>query len=377
MKFRLIKYIQVTDVPVHHNNDMQTIQLDDYSIQIGDVWATLNTFLLDKKYSKIAIIVDENTHQHCLPIVEKNVPNVEFLKIKISAGEQHKTLETCQNIWQQMMELGLNRNALTINLGGGVIGDMGGFCASIFKRGMDFLQMPTTLLSQVDASIGGKLGIDFMQVKNSIGIFNNPQAVLIAPEFLKTLPFNEIRSGFAEIIKHTLIDNAEQWAALQFINDLQIVDWPTYLAPSLQIKKRIVEEDPFEKGIRKALNFGHTIGHAIEGWALETPEPLLHGEAIAIGMISEAWLSHQLVGLPMESVQQIAQFILSTYEPYPLKESAFDDFLHLMSKDKKNDNEAINFTLIQPIGKAIINQTASREMIVESLHFYNQCRLAK
>jgi 3-dehydroquinate synthase len=218
---------------------MKTIQLDDYNIQIGDIWSTFNTFLKERNYSKIAILVDDNTHQHCLPILEKNTPDFDFLKIKISAGEQHKNIETCQNIWQQMMELGMNRNALIINLGGGVIGDMGGFSASTFKRGMDFLQMPTTLLSQVDASIGGKLGIDFMQVKNSIGLFKNPQAVFIAPEFLQTLPFNEIRSGFGEIIKHTLIDNAEQWANLQSITDLSKVEWPTYLAPSLHIKKRL------------------------------------------------------------------------------------------------------------------------------------------
>jgi 3-dehydroquinate synthase len=351
---------------------MKTIQLDDYNIQIGDIWSTLNTFLKERNYSKIAVLVDDNTHQHCLPILEKNAPNFNFLIIKIAAGEQHKNLETCQKIWQRMMELGLNRNALTINLGGGVIGDMGGFCASTFKRGMDFLQMPTTLLSQVDASIGGKLGIDFMQVKNSIGLFKNPQAVLIAPEFLQTLPFDEIRSGFGEIIKHTLIDNAKQWANLQAITDLTKVDWPTYLAPSLQIKKRIVEVDPFEKGIRKALNFGHTIGHAIEGWALETEKPLLHGEAIAIGMICEAWLSHQVVGLPMTAVDEIVAFISRIYEFYPLNETAFPDFLHLMTKDKKNENEAINFTMIQPVGKAVINQTAAKELILKSLRFYNE-----
>jgi len=351
---------------------MEIIQLDDYNILIGDVWSTLNTFLKESSYSKMAILIDENIEEFCLPIFKKNTPNFDFLKIKINSGEQHKNLETCQNIWQQMMALDLNRNALMINLGGGVIGDMGGFCASTFKRGMDFLQMPTTLLSQVDASIGGKLGIDFMQVKNSIGLFNNPRAVLIVPEFLKTLPFNEIRSGFAEIIKHTLIDNAEQWDALQSIQDLKKVDWPAYLSPSLYIKKRIVDEDPFEKGIRKALNFGHTVGHAIEGWALETSKPLLHGEAIAIGMICEAWLSHKVVGLPMEAVEQIVHFILKIYKPYHLPESAFEDYIHLMKKDKKNESAAINFTMIQPIGKGMINQTAAQDLIIESLNFYNQ-----
>lgn len=350
---------------------MKSIKLEEYTISIGAVFGQLKTFLQERSYTQIAVLVDDNTEQYCFPLLQKELPSTAFKKIKIPEGEQHKNLETCQLIWQELMEGNFNRNDLLINLGGGVIGDMGGFAASTFKRGMDFLQMPTTLLSQVDASIGGKLGIDFLQVKNSIGLFKNPQAVLIAPEFLQTLPFTEIRSGFAEIIKHTLINSVEQWNALRKIEDLRSVTWEEYLEPSLQIKKAIVEEDPFEKGIRKALNFGHTIGHAIEGWALETEKPLLHGEAIAIGMICEAWLAHQTVGLPMESVEEITDFILSIYEPYPLNESAFSAFIRLMQKDKKNESGAINFTFIQPIGTAIINQTSSKELILESLKFYN------
>jgi len=350
---------------------MKFITLDDYNIVIGEIFPQLHTFLSERQYSNIAVLVDENTDKHCFPILHKNIPNFNFQKIFIPAGEQYKNLDTCQKIWEEMMNLGFNRNALLINLGGGVIGDMGGFAASTYKRGMDFLQMPTTLLSQVDASIGGKLGIDFMQVKNSIGLFNNPQTVLIEPAFLKTLPFNEVRSGFAEIIKHTLINSIEQWDILKEINDLHSIDWAEYLEPSLQIKKNIVEADPFEKGIRKALNFGHTIGHAIEGWALETEKPLLHGEAIAIGMICEAWLAHKIVDLSMDSVEEITNFILSIYEPYPLKESIFSEFIQLMKKDKKNETEAINFTFINPIGAAIINQTCEEKLILESLKFYN------
>lgn len=350
---------------------METIELQDYIIYIDDIWEDFNRFLDTRKYSKIAIIIDENTERDCLPILLKNSKVENFITIKIKSGEHHKSIETCQEIWQKMMANGMERRSLTINLGGGVIGDMGGFCASTFKRGMDFIQMPTTLLSQVDASIGGKLGIDFNHVKNSIGVFNNPQAVFISSEFLETLPAREIRSGFAEIIKHSLIADDENWNFLQTIENLDKVKWASFLKPSLLIKQRIVEEDPFEKGIRKALNFGHTIGHAVESVALKSPNPLLHGEAIAIGMICEGWLSHKILGLPFEKLEEIVRFVARFYDDYHIYESDFPELIDLMTKDKKNENQEINFSLIQPIGKAVINQTASEILIRESLAFYN------
>lgn len=350
---------------------MQILELKDYNIYIGDFWNRFNEFLEQRSYSKIALIVDENTERDCLPYFLENSVNQSFTIIRIPAGEQHKTIQTCQTIWQKMMEAGLERGSLTINLGGGVIGDMGGFCASTFKRGMDFVQMPTTLLSQVDASIGGKLGIDFNHIKNSVGVFQNPKAVFIEPHFLQTLPKREIRSGFAEIVKHSLIADKAHWVTLNQIKSLEEVAWATYLEPSLLIKKRIVEEDPFEKGIRKALNFGHTIGHAVESWALQTKNPLLHGEAIAIGMICEAWLSYKILGLPLKEVEEISRFFLKFYDPYFLKESAFSEMLDFMKKDKKNENQLINFSLLSTIGTAQINQTSDEVMILESLQFYN------
>ena len=349
---------------------MQLIELDDYNIYIGEVWQPLSELLRMRAYSQHLVLVDENTGAHCLPHLQRQLSSIDWKVIKIQAGELHKNIETCQFIWQQMMDLGVNRNAVLLNLGGGVIGDMGGFCAGTFKRGIDFIQVPTTLLSQVDASIGGKLGIDFMQVKNSIGLFCNPQGVFIVPEFLKTLPAREVRSGFAEIIKHALIHDAEQWAHLQRIEALAAVDWTEYLPISLAVKKHIVQEDPFEKGIRKALNFGHTIGHAIEGWALETDKPLLHGEAIAIGMICEAWLSHKILNLPLEQVHEIGRFIKRIYDGYDLPKTAYPTFIQLMKKDKKNELAEINFSLIQPIGNAVINQSAEANLILESLDFY-------
>jgi len=356
---------------------MQTIHLKEYEIFIGAVGEKLQQFLKQKNYTKIAIILDENTRRHCLPIFTQLLDSTNFAIIEIHSGEQNKNIETCQRIWNQMMEAGLDRHSLTINLGGGVIGDMGGFCAATFKRGMDFIQLPTTLLSQVDASIGGKLGIDFNHLKNSIGVFRNPQAVFIEPRFLKTLPEREVRSGFAEIIKHSLIADAGQWEDLQQIEDLGQVNWEVFLQPSLKIKKKIVAEDPFEKGIRKALNFGHTIGHAIESFALPGKQPLLHGEAIAIGMICEAWLSHEIGGFPIEEVTTIARFILQIYGTCPLNKKDYPYLIELMTKDKKNENERINFTLINPVGKALINQTCDESLIEKSLQFYEKVALDK
>ncbi len=350
---------------------MDSVQLDNYNILIGNIEQTFKSFIKDKQYSRIIIIVDENTSRDCLPILLKKI-NIETpIIIQIQAGEVHKTIETCQKIWQKMMEKGVDRRGLVLNLGGGVIGDMGGFCASTFKRGIDFVQIPTTLLSQVDASIGGKLGIDFGEIKNSVGIFRNPQAVLIDVQFLKTLSSREVRSGFAELIKHALIDDLKHWEELSKIDDLNVVDWNVYLKNSLLVKKCVVEEDPFEKGWRKVLNFGHTIGHAIESIALKTNTPFLHGEAIAIGMVCESWLSYKEAKLPKKELDFITQFILKLYAHHPLKEEQFDDYIKLMQNDKKNENSLINFTLLEEIGTPKVNQNCSDDLIKNSLKYYN------
>lgn len=352
----------------NRNPTMRTIELGTYQISIGHFEIPLQQLLGAKNYSSVFAIVDENTRRFCLPLLR---PVVDRLKlIVIPAGEQNKGLDTCQQIWSQLMEQKADRNALVINLGGGVIGDMGGFCASTFKRGMDFIQMPSTLLSQVDASIGGKLGIDFMQVKNSIGLFKDPQAVLVDSRFLRTLPKEEIRSGFAEIVKHSLIADREQWNKIKTIETLKDMEWDEYVHPSLLIKQRVVEQDPFEKGIRKALNFGHTVGHAIEGLALETNQPLLHGEAIAIGMVCESWLSHKMLGLPAAELQEITDFFLRIYDAYDLSHLPYDKLIQLMTNDKKNIGKAINFSLLPKAGTVSINQTCTPSRIMESLDYY-------
>jgi 3-dehydroquinate synthase len=351
---------------------MQILNLDTYSIFVGDMWNHLQQFLSERKYSHTFILVDENTMEFCLPIFFEKIQNTNSEIIIIPPGETFKTLDTCQHIWSELMRMNADRKSLVINLGGGVIGDMGGFCASTFKRGIDFIQIPTSLLSQVDSSIGGKLGIDFDQVKNSIGVFQNPQAVFIDPIFFDTLPLDEIRSGMAEMLKHGLIQNAAHWDELLEIENLEEVDWEKYIPTSLKVKQHIVEEDPFEMNIRKALNFGHTIGHVVETLFLEKETPLRHGEAIAIGMMCEAFLSFKKVGLPEDEFQIIFDFFQKKYPQVYLPKEDFPTLINWMRKDKKNENDAINFTMLKGIGEMLINQTCSEVQIIEALEFYNR-----
>ncbi len=347
---------------------MTSIPMQDYHLHLGEASKALQSFLAHRDFSQIVLLVDRNTERDCLPLLHLEHPSI----ISIPAGETHKTLATCEIIWKKMLNLTLDRNSLMINLGGGVIGDMGGFCAATYKRGISFIQIPTTLLSMVDASIGGKLAVDLGAVKNSIGVFQNPQAVIIDANFLNTLSLREIRSGLAEIIKHSLIWSPSQWQELQNIKQVSTVDWMDWLEKSITVKKEVVLADPFEKGIRKALNFGHTIGHAIESFFLETSQPLLHGEAIAIGMISESFLSMHQTGLAESDLETISQFILHHYGHHPLPETSFDTMLKIMANDKKNQGNSINFTLLESPGRCTINQKATNDQIIESLRFYNQ-----
>lgn len=361
---------------------MFILHLNEYNISIGEMGGQLRSLVAAGNYTKIAVLVDANTRRHCLPYFLQNI-DFEVVPIEILAGELYKDLDTCRHIWSEMMRHGLDRRSLLINLGGGVVGDMGGFCAATYLRGIDFVQVPTTLLSQVDASVGGKVAIDFNGVKNSIGVFQNPVAVMVDPAFLKTLPLSEIRSGFAEVFKHALIADAAQWRELQQITDLQAVDWAKFLAPSLAIKQRIVEEDPTEKGIRKALNFGHTIGHAVESHFLEIGKlkawypnfpisqfPISHGEAVAFGIVCESWLSHKMLGLSAAELDEIVAFVIRFYPHWALSEEDFPAVFDIMKKDKKNVGGRINFTLLPTIGEARIDQFCEVGVIEEALRFY-------
>ena len=349
---------------------MEKISLADYDIFVGSIWDSFNEFLNRTNYSKIVILVDENTREFCFPILLSKTELQDYELIQIPSGEKHKNIETCNFIWQQMIEKQIDRKALMINLGGGVIGDMGGFCASTFKRGIDFVQMPTTLLSQVDSSIGGKLGIDFGEVKNSIGLFKNPNAVFIEPDFLNTLSNREIRSGFAEMIKHGLIADQAIWNDLKTIDIFEKTNWNSRISLSLKVKKQIVETDPFEKNVRKKLNFGHTVGHAVESYFLNSGNQLLHGEAIAVGMICEAWLSMKNGQLLADELKMIINYLLKIYDKFDLEQSSFPVLLKLMKNDKKNEGSAINFTFLTEPGVSIINQTCDDALILESLKYY-------
>ncbi|PHI19285.1 3-dehydroquinate synthase [Lewinellaceae bacterium SD302] len=348
------------------------MEVDDYHLDFGPIGQGHFDWLLNQKYAGWVVIVDEMTNKYCLPRLLTYLSHDRTIVIEVPGGERHKHLDSCRFIWEEMFRSGVGRRWCVLNLGGGVIGDMGGFAAATYKRGIDFVQLPTTLLSQVDASVGGKLGIDFYEIKNSIGVFRNPQAVWIDPAFLKTLSARELRSGYAEVIKHSLIADAGQWRTLQELKDLKTADWESIIPPSVGIKRRIVEQDPHERGLRKALNFGHTIGHAIESYWLPTEKRLLHGEAIGAGMIMEAWLSTQLDDLSPEELGEITDYLLIIYGHQSIPEAIFPKLITLMQQDKKNDDHRINFSLLAGIGKAKVNATATEEEILAALRFYNQ-----
>lgn len=328
---------------------------------------------LIENYSKIVVFADDNTQKHCYPIVKPLLGNHSLVVIK--HGEEQKTLETCKILWEFMTNESLDRKALVINLGGGVLGDMGGFCAATYKRGIDFVQIPTTLLSQVDASVGGKLGIDFQDFKNHIGVFQDPKDVIIHPGFLQTLDKRELRSGFAEIIKHSLIKDASHWQTVKKIN-LQALysldfDVDAIIQHSIAIKSAVVAADPTEKGLRKILNFGHTLGHAIESFYLPHPtKKLLHGEAIAIGMICESWLSLDQKLISKAEFDDITTYILSIYGKVNIDKADFEYIIPLTLQDKKNSHGSVNFSLLNPIGTCLFDiKINAKEMENALLHY--------
>ncbi|MEO6882827.1 MAG: 3-dehydroquinate synthase [Bacteroidia bacterium] len=354
------------------------VPAQNYSVYIGENVFTEITHFFQKPTSqserKIFILVDENSLKHCLP---KLIEEVFFLEkaeiIEIESGEENKNIEICTQIWRTLSELGADRKSLLINLGGGVISDMGGFIASTFKRGIDFINIPTTLLSQVDASVGGKTGIDLDHLKNEIGLFSSPRAVYIYPPFLKTVNKKQLFSGFAEMLKHALVADKTYWEELKNIDVNTISELEKNIFTSVKIKNEIVLKDPSETGIRKALNFGHTIGHALESYALESDgKPLLHGEAVAIGMICEAFISYKKKFLSAAELQEITETILTNFEVVKLNYFDTNRLMELMKHDKKNDTGIINFTLLNGIGNVSINQSCNAEMIIKSLHYYTE-----
>lgn len=326
------------------------------------------------EHDKIFIITDDTTRGKCLPLLD----GAEFLcnaeTISIPPTDTNKNLESLTYVWKALGENGATRHSCVINLGGGMVTDLGGFAASTFKRGVNFINIPTTLLAMVDASVGGKTGINFNGLKNEIGVFNDAKAVIIDTNFLKTLDAANLCSGYAEMLKHGLISNEEMWSSLLKF-DILAPDYAKLqgmVADSIKVKERIVEEDPHEAGIRKALNLGHTIGHAFESFAMKKGSPLLHGYAVAFGTVCELYLSCIKTGFPVDKMRQTATYIKETYGSFAFTCKDYGALVELMKHDKKNTSGTINFTLLGGIGDIRINQTATKEEILEALDFLRE-----
>lgn len=338
-----------------------------------EIRTILSEILKEHKNRKIFVLVDENTKTDCLPIIYDidKIKKSEIIEIK--SGETNKTIDSVEKVWKVLQDKAADRASLFINVGGGIIGDLGGFAASTFKRGIDFINIPTTLLSQVDASVGGKTGVNFYGLKNEIGVFNYPKYVIIDCSFNQTLDNRNILSGWAEMLKHALIFDEKDWKNLIGHNIKQIgfKELNQLIARSVNIKNHFVEQDPNEKNIRKALNFGHTFGHAFESFFMSSENEVLHGEAIAHGMICEIYLSHKICNFPVIKIDEIVSYILDTYKKLELKEKDFGKILELIGHDKKNEGLKINFTLLEDFGKIKINQNCKKEDIIETLQWYS------
>lgn len=323
-------------------------------------------------FSKVFVLVDENTEKFCLPVLRKKVGGLDGSHIiSVPCGEEYKTLKTVSSVWEQLTRMGASRDSLLLNLGGGVITDMGGFAASTFKRGMPFLNIPTTLLGQVDAAIGGKTGVDFQGFKNHIGTFTNPEAVVVDPVFLETLDDLQWKSGFAEVLKYGFIMDK---ALLEMIGDRSYReikdDLESIIVRSAQDKIKVVEEDSLEKGLRKILNFGHTVGHALETWFLKTGNPVTHGEAVAAGMICEAWISNQFTGFSREDMQRVITLVDRSFERLSFPPAAFDDLLLLTRHDKKVRGNLSRYSLLKNCGECVFDIPVSDSLFIRSLEFY-------
>ena len=343
-----------------------------------DLCQSLTQAVDEVKHDLLFVLCDETTERLCLPVISDFECMRGAQLITIPATDTHKTLESLSHVWSELQRMGATRHSLMVNLGGGMVTDLGGFAASTFKRGIPYINIPTTLLSMVDASVGGKTGINFGGLKNEIGVFNNARSVILDTTFLRTMDHENICSGYAEMLKHGLINNEKMWAELLIFN-LESLDNLEHLdilgrmvAESVAVKQRIVTEDPTEQGIRKALNLGHTAGHAFESLALER-KPVLHGYAVAWGMIVELYLCCVKTNFPQDKMRQTVAFIKENYGRMAITCDDYPHLIELMHHDKKNQGNSINFTLLGGIGDIRINQTATEEEIKDALDFYREC----
>lgn len=354
---------------------MESINAGTYKIHFNKCcYSELNSYLASSNFSKLFILVDSNTHEFCLPkLMSELETDLETEIIEIENGEVHKTIDTCVGVWNALSELSADRKSIMINLGGGVITDLGAFVASTFKRGIQYINVPTSLLSMVDASVGGKTGVDLGSLKNQVGVINTGAMVLIDTSFLETLPGNELRSGYAEMLKHGLIQDEGYWNELLNTSAISIDDLDDLIYKSVLIKNDIVAEDPNEDGKRKTLNYGHTIGHAIESLFLEdqSKTTLLHGEAIAIGMILATYISHKLLDFPYEKLNVVKNTMVKLYGKMAFETQDYEQIISLLKFDKKNSHGNVNFVLLNDIGNPIIDCKVVNDLIYEAFDYYN------
>ena len=354
---------------------MQKIKTNHYDIFISNQNSLLISELISRnKYSKVFILVDLNTNKYCLDLfLKKHLSGINFKKVKIKKGEENKNTKNLYSAWTKISKLGGDRNSLLINLGGGLVSDLGGFVASTYNRGIDFINVPTTLLSIVDASIGGKVGINIGRLKNQVGVFNYPKLILIDTSFLETLPKREITSGFAEMLKHGLIFEKNYYKTLSELKNIDSKLSTELIYNSIKIKNEVVNRDPKEKNFRKILNFGHTLGHAIESHFLgkKKTKTLLHGEAISIGMILESYISYKILKLPYEQCRNIKQTINNNFKKVKINKEDLKSIVRLIKFDKKNRGEKVLFVLLYEIGKIKIDIEVPKKIVIESFEFYN------
>ena len=349
---------------------MEKILTENYAIEFESGYESLIKIIGEKKYSKIFLLVDENTENFCLNIF-KDKTNLDPNLIKIKSGEENKNIHTCIKIWNSLINLNADRKSLLINLGGGVITDIGGFSANTFNRGIDFVNIPTTLLSIVDASVGSKTGINQNGIKNKIGTFYDPKLVIIDTEYLKTLEQRQINSGYCEIFKHSLI--SKQNSKFEYLVGCDEIDFSSeIIINSINIKNNFVFEDKYEKKLRKGLNFGHTIGHAIETHFMSSDKKLLHGEAIAIGIIIESYLSKEICGFDIEKVDKIKNHLLTIFTNIKFNSSSINNIIKMMEHDKKNIEKEVNFVLLSDIGKLIFDVNVPNSDILKAFEYYSQ-----
>jgi 3-dehydroquinate synthase len=329
---------------------------------------------VNNSYSSLFILVDEHTKNKCLPFfLTKVSPKFDFKIITIPAGENHKNLETCITVWQQLNDLQADRKSVLINIGGGMLTDLGGFVAATYKRGIRFINVSTSLLGMVDASVGGKTGIDFNNLKNHIGLFANPEMVLIDSNFLKTLPKRELVSGMAEIIKYGLSYDASLWDSIKTNKDLNEDILKKWIYRSIEIKSEVVLKDPKEENLRKILNFGHTIGHAIESYFLDSSikKTLTHGEAIAVGLITECYISSKLFQFPEKELSILKKYIITLFGKINFNQNDYYSILEFMKHDKKNSNGIVQFVLLENISVYKLNCEVDNSLIIEALDYYH------